>query len=223
MRISIMGTGYVGLGTGACLAEFGHNVVCMDRDEQRIIRLQKGDIPIYEPGLVELIYKGMWQARLGFTADIVPRVEQALVIFIAVGTPARQDGSADLGSVEDAAFSIAHHVNSYKVVTKSTVPVGTGEQVRKIVEEEKKGRVPSDIVSNPEFLQEGRATDDFLKPDRIVIGTESATAVAIMLNLYRPLKVSDIPFVITDIRTAELIKYASNTFLATKISFINEL
>ena len=224
MHISVIGTGYVGLVTGACFAEFGVNVICMDSDAQRIASLERGEVPFYEPGIKELVAKGLRENRLAFTTDIAKAVDQALVIFIAVGTPPRGDGSADLSYVEEVGRGIARHMKGYKViVTKSTVPVGTGETLRTVIKEHQTDVVGFDIVSNPEFLREGSAIEDFLRPNRVVLGTDSEQAVAILKDLYRPLYLIETPFVITDVSTAELIKYASNAYLATKISFINEL
>jgi len=224
MNISVIGTGYVGLVTGACFAEFGVQVTCMDKDERRIAALEKGEIPIYEPGLAELVRKGLSEGRLAFTMNLSRAVEGALVIFIAVGTPAREDGSADLSFVEDVGRGIAAHLNGYKViVTKSTVPVGTGERLRDLIERHAGTTASFDIVSNPEFLREGSAIEDFMRPNRVVIGAGSPQAVAVMRDLYRPLYLIETPFVLTDVATAEMIKYASNTFLATKVSFINEV
>ena len=224
MNISVIGTGYVGLVTGACFAEFGVNVTCMDNDAKRIERLEKGDVPFYEPGINELVAKGIKENRLTFTTDIAKAVEKALVIFIAVGTPPREDGSANLSFVEEVGRGIARHMTGYKViVTKSTVPVGTGEIIRAVVKKTQKEAIRFDIVSNPEFLREGSAIEDFMRPNRVVIGADSDQAVAIMKDLYRPLYLIETPIVVTDVPTAELIKYASNAFLATKISFINEI
>jgi UDPglucose 6-dehydrogenase len=224
MHISVIGTGYVGLVTGACFAEFGVNVTCMDTDEKRIARLEKGDVPFFEPGINELVSKGIKEQRLSFTTDVAKAVEKALVIFIAVGTPPREDGSADLSFVEEVGRGIARHMTSYKViVTKSTVPVGTGEKIRAVVKKTQKEAIRFDMVSNPEFLREGSAIEDFMRPNRVVIGADSDQAVAIMKDLYRPLYLIETPIVVTDVPTAELIKYASNAFLATKISFINEI
>lgn len=223
MHIAVVGTGYVGLVTGTCFAEFGVNVTCIDNDREKIKVLEEGRIPIYEPGLEELVTKNVREGRLSFTTDIASGVQDALVVFIAVGTPPRGDGSADLTYVEGVASTIADNLESYKViVTKSTVPVGTGERVRKIMAE-KVSEDLFDIASNPEFLREGSALEDFMRPDRVVIGTSSEQAMAIMRDLYRPLYLIETPFVITNVATAELIKYASNAFLATKISFINEI
>jgi len=224
MNIAVIGTGYVGLVTGACFAEFGVHVTCVDKDQDKIAALQKGQIPIYEPGLSELVNKNRTGGRLQFTTDIASAVRGALGVFIAVGTPPRGDGSANLVYVEAVAETIAQHLNGYKViVTKSTVPVGTGDRLRKIIGKNLKEQVDFDIVSNPEFLREGSAIEDFLRPNRVVIGASSQQAVAIMTDLYRPLYLIETPFIVTDVATAEMIKYASNAFLATKISFINEL
>jgi UDPglucose 6-dehydrogenase len=224
MNIGIIGTGYVGLVTGACFAEFGVQVTCMDAHAQKIEGLKKGIVPIYEPGLEELVRKNLRNHRLVFTTDIRQVVEASLVIFIAVGTPPRGDGLADLSHVEAVAHGIADHLNGYKVIAlKSTVPVGTGERLRAIISQRLKERIDFDIVSNPEFLREGSAIEDFMRPNRVVIGTSSPQAIAILKDLHRPLYLIDTPFVITDNRTAEMIKYASNAFLATKISFINEI
>lgn len=224
MHIGIIGTGYVGLVTGACFAEFGLFVTCVDKDEKKIKSLKKGEIPFYEPGLDELVKRNVKQGRLIFTTKIAKAVESSLVIFIAVGTPRRGDGSADMKYVEEVAREIANQMNDYKViVTKSTVPVGTGEKIREIISRNLKSRTDFDIVSNPEFLREGSAIEDFMRPNRVVLGAASPQAVAIMKDLYKPLYLLETPFVITNIETAELIKYASNSFLATKISFINEI
>lgn len=224
MHISVIGTGYVGLVTGACFAEFGVHVTCMDTDAKRIGKLEKGEVPFYEPGLAELVLKGIKEGRLSFTTDVAKAVEKALVIFIAVGTPPQPDGSADLSYVEEVGRGIARSMTGYKViVTKSTVPVGTGETLRKVITASQSDKFRFDIVSNPEFLREGSAIEDFMRPNRVIIGAESEQAVAIMKDLYRPLYLIETPFVVTDIPTAEMIKYASNAFLATKISFINEM
>ncbi|MGC4096954.1 MAG: UDP-glucose/GDP-mannose dehydrogenase family protein [Nitrospira sp.] len=224
MHISVIGTGYVGLVTGACFAEFGVNVTCMDNDAQRIEKLEKGEVPFYEPGITDLVAKGVREGRLSFTTDIAKAVDKALVIFIAVGTPPRGDGSADLSYVEEVGKGIARNMTGYKViVTKSTVPVGTGAKLREVIRKTQTTTFGFDIVSNPEFLREGSAIEDFLRPNRVVIGADSDQAVAIMKDLYRPLYLIETPIVVTDIPTAELIKYASNAFLATKISFINEM
>ncbi len=224
MHISVIGSGYVGLVTGACFAEFGVQVTCMDSDSRRIEKLEKGEIPFYEPGLAELVAKGVKAGRLNFTTDIAKAVDKALVIFIAVGTPPRGDGSADLSYVEEVGKGIAWHMTGYKViVTKSTVPVGTGAKLREVITKAQANTFGFDMVSNPEFLREGSAIEDFMRPNRVVIGADSDQAVAIMKDLYRPLYLIETPIVVTDVPTAELIKYASNAFLAMKISFINEI
>ncbi|MDQ1638893.1 MAG: UDPglucose 6-dehydrogenase [Pyrinomonadaceae bacterium] len=224
MHIAVIGTGYVGLVTGACFAEFGVDVTCVDIDANKIARLTAGEMPIYEPGLEQLVAKDVQSGRLRFTTDIKQAVEQALVIFLAVGTPPKTDGSPDLSFVEAAATSVAEHMNGYKViVTKSTVPIGTGEWLRKLIREKQKSRLNFGIVSNPEFLREGAAINDFMRPDRVVIGSRDEEAIAIMRDLYRPLYLIEAPFVITSLEAAELTKYAANAFLATKISFINEI
>jgi UDPglucose 6-dehydrogenase len=223
MHIAVIGTGYVGLVTGACFAEFGVDVTCVDIDAEKIARLIAGEMPIYEPGLEQLVTKNMESGRLRFTTDIKQAVEQALVIFLAVGTPPKEDGSPDLRFVESAARSIGEHMNGYKViVTKSTVPIGTGENIRKLLREVNP-RLNFGIVSNPEFLREGAAINDFMRPDRVVIGSRDQEAIAIMRDLYRPLYLIEAPFVVTSLEAAELTKYAANAFLATKISFINEI
>jgi UDPglucose 6-dehydrogenase len=224
MHIAVIGTGYVGLVTGACFAEFGVDVTCVDVDDAKIRQLEAGIMPIYEPGLEQLVTKNVQAGRLRFTTNVQQAVEQALVIFLAVGTPPLPDGSPDLSFVEAAARSIAQHMNGYKViVTKSTVPIGTGERLRKLIREHQKSASGFGIVSNPEFLREGAAINDFMRPDRVVIGSADQEAVAIMRDLYRPLYLIEAPIVITSLEAAELTKYAANAFLATKISFINEI
>jgi UDPglucose 6-dehydrogenase len=224
MQIAVIGSGYVGLVTGACFAEFGVDVACVDVDEQKIERLLNGVMPIYEPGLEHLVAKNSQAGRLRFTTDVRQAVEQALVIFLAVGTPPLPDGSPDLSHVESAAAAIADYMNGYKVVvTKSTVPIGTGEHIRTLINERKKTRANFGVVSNPEFLREGAAINDFMRPDRVVIGSRDEEAIAIMKDLYRPLYLIEAPFVITSLEAAELTKYAANAFLATKVSFINEI
>jgi UDPglucose 6-dehydrogenase len=223
MQIAVIGTGYVGLVTGACFAEFGTSVTCVDVDADKIARLNNGQIPIYEPGLDQIVSKNKAAGRLNFTTDIGAAVEQSLVIILAVGTPPKNDGSADLSFIEAAALDVARHMNGYKViVTKSTVPVGTGERLRRLIREQQQN-FDFGIVSNPEFLREGAAIDDFMRPDRVVIGSRDEAAVAIMRDLYRPLYLIETPVVITSLEAAELTKYAANAFLATKISFINEV
>jgi len=224
MHLCMIGAGYVGLVSGACFAEFGLKVTCVDKIEARIAALQQGKLHFYEPGLAELVQKNLRDGRLEFTTDLGKAVESSLVVFIAVGTPPRGDGSADLSAVEAVGEEIAAHLNSYKViVTKSTVPVGTGDRLRTIIGRRKREGVAFDIASNPEFLREGSAIEDFFRPNRVIIGAESPQAIAILRDLYRPLYLIETPILLTNIATAELIKYASNTFLAMKISFINEL
>ncbi len=223
MNICMVGTGYVGLVTGACLADFGMDVTCVDKDEAKIALLKEGISPIYEPGLEEIIHKNEKARRLRFTTELAESVERALVIFIAVGTPPKDDGSPDLSFIFQVAESIAGHMNGYKVVvTKSTVPTGTGAQIEEILRKNPRGHKFS-IVSNPEFLREGSAIEDFMRPDRVVIGSRDEQAIAIVRDVYSPLLVSGVPFVVTDVESAELIKYASNGFLALKITFINEI
>jgi len=224
MHIAVIGTGYVGLVTGACFAEFGVDVICVDVDAAKLERLSRGEMPIYEPGLEQIVTKNMQSGRLRFTTDIKQAVEQALVIFLAVGTPPKPDGSPDLSFVEAAAGTVADYMNGYKViVTKSTVPIGTGEYLRKLIRERLKSQLNFGMVSNPEFLREGAAINDFMRPDRVVIGSRDEEAIAIMRDLYRPLYLIEAPFVVTSLEAAELTKYAANAFLATKISFINEI
>ncbi|MCP4655011.1 MAG: UDP-glucose/GDP-mannose dehydrogenase family protein, partial [bacterium] len=224
MKICVVGSGYVGLVTGACLADFGMEVTGVDKDESKIEALLGGEIPIYEPGLRTLVRNNTAEGRLRFTTELGPAIEEALAVFIAVGTPPRPDGSADLTFIREVAESIGRHLNSYKVVvTKSTVPAGTGQMVEEIIATHSGGRHEFGVVSNPEFLREGSAIDDFQHPDRVVIGSRDQRAHDIMLDIYAPLRSRDVPFVLTDVESAELIKYASNGFLATKISFINEV
>ncbi|CAH1669226.1 MULTISPECIES: UDP-glucose/GDP-mannose dehydrogenase family protein [unclassified Chelatococcus] len=224
MRIAMIGTGYVGLVSGTCFADFGHQVTCVDNDPAKIAMLQRGEIPIFEPGLGELVENNRKAGRLSFTTDLTDAVREADAVFIAVGTPSRRgDGHADLTFVHQAAREIAAAIGGYTVVvTKSTVPVGTGDDVERIMREI---RPDGDIavVSNPEFLREGAAITDFKRPDRIVIGTDDQRAQTVMSEIYRPLYLNQAPIVFTGRRTAELIKYAANAFLATKITFINEI
>jgi len=223
MNICMVGTGYVGLVTGACLADFGMDVTCVDKDEAKIALLKKGISPIYEPGLEEIIHKNEKARRLRFTTELAESVERALVIFIAVGTPPKEDGSPDLSFIFEVAESIASHMNGYKVVvTKSTVPTGTGAQIEEILRKNPRGHKFS-VVSNPEFLREGSAIEDFMRPDRVVVGSRDEQAIAIVKDVYSPLLVAGVPFVVTDVESAELIKYASNGFLALKITFVNEI
>ena len=227
MRIGVVGTGYVGLVQGVIMAEFGLNVICMDISEEKINSLKNGVVPIYEPGLKELLEKNMKAERIEVTTDMKYVTENSDVIFIAVGTPPALDGSADLHFVLEVATNIGKYMNGYKVVVdKSTVPVGTGKVVRETIQKELDSRnldYEFDIVSNPEFLREGKAVGDCLRPDRVVIGTESERAKEIMKKVYDVLFINETPFVFTNIETAEMIKYASNAFLAVKISFINEI
>jgi UDPglucose 6-dehydrogenase len=224
MDICVIGTGYVGLVTGACLAEFGMNLVCVDNDVQKIDLLKQGKSPIYEPGLDDLLRKNMKEGRLRFSTSIKEGVASNLVIFIAVGTPSRDDGSADLSAVEEVAREIAKYMEGYKVVVvKSTVPVGTSRKLKKLIRDHQTRPVPFDIVSNPEFQREGSAIEDFMRPDRVTIGAESQQAIATMKEIYSALYLIETPFVITSLETAEMIKYAANAFLATKVTFINEI
>ena len=224
MKISVIGTGYVGLVSGACFAEFGWNVTCIDKSAERIESLKQGIIPIYEPGLDDLVRRNVGSGRLSFSLDYAPAVEDSDAVFIAVGTPSRRgDGHADLTYVYAAAEEIASHLKGYTVVVdKSTVPVGTAREVARIIRKANPD-ADFDIASNPEFLREGSAIGDFMRPDRVVIGVESDRAKAVLKELYRPLYLLETPMVITNLETAELIKYASNAFLAAKISFINEI
>jgi UDPglucose 6-dehydrogenase len=225
MNITMIGTGYVGLVTGACLAEFGHQVICMDKDETKIKFLQDGGIPIYEPGLEALVKKNVAEGRLVFSTDMAQAVQAAQAVFVAVGTPSsrRGDGYADLTYIYAAVRELAVHLQGYTVVVdKSTVPVGTARQVARIIKEANP-IADFDVVSNPEFLREGAAINDFMRPDRVVIGSESARATGVMKEVYDPLYLLSTPFVVTNLETAELIKYAANAFLAVKISFINEM
>lgn len=224
MRVAMIGTGYVGLVSGACFSEFGHEVVCVDKDESKIARLKKGEIPIYEPGLDTVVARNVEQGRLSFTTDIAKAVRNADVVFVAVGTPSRRgDGHADLTYVFEAVREVAQAMDGYTlIVTKSTVPVGTGAKVKDLVAETRPDG-DFDVASNPEFLREGSAIEDFMRPDRVVVGVETERARALMADLYRPLFLIKTPVLFTSIETAELIKYAANAFLATKISFINEM
>jgi UDPglucose 6-dehydrogenase len=227
MNVCVIGTGYVGLVTGACFAEFGVRVICADKDVGKIEALERGEIPIYEPGLESMVERNVKEGRLSFTTDTAEAVRSALVVFIAVQTPARPDGGTDLSAVDEVAREIGRNMNGYKViVTKSTVPVGAAYRIRDLVQTEIDavgGEVRFSVASNPEFLREGAAIQDFMRPDRVVIGTEDDAPLAILKDLYRPLYLNETPFVLTNIASAELIKYAGNAFLATKISFINEI
>ena len=224
MRVVMIGAGYVGLVSGACFAEFGAEVVCLDVDEARIDRLRAGDIPIFEPGLEELVARNSDEGRLRFSTDFSETVAAADLVFIAVGTPSRHgDGYADLSFVYGAAEQVAKYLEGYTVIVdKSTVPVGTARQVYRTIREHNP-TADFDVASNPEFLREGAAISDFMRPDRVVLGVESERAEALLRELYRPLNLIEAPILVTDLESAELIKYASNAFLATKISFINEM
>ena len=224
MNICVVGTGYVGLVTGACLAEFGMNLICVDNDQQKIHLLQQGKISIHEPGLEDLVLKNMREGRLSFSTAIRDGVASSLVVFIAVGTPSKEDGAADLRAVEEVAKEIGRSMDGYKViVVKSTVPVGTCRRLKKQIQDHQVSPAPFDIVSNPEFQREGSAVEDFMRPDRVTIGAESEQAIAVMKDIYSALYLIETPFVITSLETAEMIKYAANSFLATKITFINEI
>lgn len=221
MNICIIGSGYVGLVTGACLADLGNNVICVDNDPAKVGKLRKGVIPIYEPGLGEMVKRNKNEGRIAFTMDLAGAVKRSEIIFIAVGTPPRDNGEADLSFIEHVCKEIARAMPSYRlIVEKSTVPVNTGEWVERTIKTFNKRGVKFDVASNPEFLREGSAIDDFMHPDRVVIGVNSKKARDILTELYRPLKA---PMVVTDIKAAELIKHASNSFLAMKISFVNSI
>ncbi len=224
MHITVAGTGYVGLVTGACFAELGAHVTCVDNDEKKIAVLKSGQLPIYEPGLKEIVDRNCQQGRLRFSGDLQKAVEGSLVTFIAVGTPDDGSGGVDLRYIRQVAEAIGKAMNGYKVVvTKSTVPMGTGRIIKKIISENLPKKVRFSVASNPEFLREGSAMEDFMRPNRIIIGADDEDAIAILKDLYDPLYLIETPIVITDVVTAEMIKYASNAFLATKISFINEV
>ena len=222
MKIAVVGTGYVGLVLGACLAETGNDVVCIDKDEAKLRQLRRGVMPIYEPGLEEMVRRNRSEKRLAFTGDLPKAVRNATIVFIAVGTPQHEDGSADLTHVLGVAGEIAKAMNGYKVVVdKSTVPVGTAERVREVI---RRGTThPFSVVSNPEFLKQGAAVEDFLKPDRVVIGVEDERAEQIMLELYAPFTRTGAPILVMDCASSELSKYAANAILATRISFMNEI
>jgi len=224
MRICMIGTGYVGLVTGTCFAELGNDVTCVDIIKEKIDRLNRGELPIYEPGLDVMVATNVKEGRLTFTTDLKKAVEDALVIFIAVGTPQAEDGSADMRYVEAVTKDIAKYMNEYKViVNKSTVPVGAGKWIKKMIQESQPKPLHFSVASNPEFLREGSAIEDFMHPNRVVVGTEDPEAAAIMRDLYKPLFLIETPIVMTNLASAELTKYAANAFLATKISFINEV
>src|SRR5262245_1716300 len=221
MKLTIIGTGYVGLVTGTCFAEVGHHVICVDKDATKIKLLKAGGMPIYEPGLEELVQKNVAAGRLHFTSSTAEGVEKSDIIFIAVPTPPQPDGSVDMSFIERVAREIAGAMTSYKVIVdKSTVPVKTGDQVAETIKRYCKAQVEFDVVSNPEFLREGFAVEDLMKPDRIVVGVRAARPAAIMKQIYAPFNA---PVIITDINSAELIKHASNSFLALKISYINAI
>jgi len=223
-QITFIGTGYVGLVSGAGVSDFGHQVVCADIAKDKIAQLQKGEIPIYEPGLGDLVKRNVQAGRLSFTTNVDKAIQEADVVFIAVGTPQGDDGDADLTAIFKVAEMIGENLNHYKVIcTKSTVPIGTGKKIIDIIQKDKGEDKAFDYVSNPEFLREGSAVKDFLWPDRVVLGTNSEKALKIMQDVYRPLFINETPMIQTSIQTAEMIKYASNAFLALKISYINEI
>ncbi|WP_417475716.1 UDP-glucose dehydrogenase family protein [Leisingera sp.] len=224
MRIAMIGTGYVGLVSGVCFSDFGHDVICVDKDAAKVARLQAGEVPIYEPGLQALMEKNVSAGRLSFTDDLAAAVDGAEAVFIAVGTPTRRgDGHADLTYVMAAAEEIAAALTGYTVVvTKSTVPVGTNRQVKQVIAKANP-QADFDVASNPEFLREGAAIEDFMKPDRVVVGVQTPRAAEVMAEIYRPLYLRDFPILTTDLESAEMIKYAANAFLAAKITFINEI
>jgi UDPglucose 6-dehydrogenase len=222
MNIGVIGTGYVGLVAGACFAESGNDVWCVDSDSTKIGRLKKGEIPIYEPGLPEIVERNLREERLTFTTDLDAAVKKSLVIFVAVGTPTTPSGAADLTSVLQVATDIGRAMDRYKVIViKSTVPVGTSEKVRAILKKETKH--PFDVLSNPEFLKQGAAVEDFMKPDRVVVGADDVRPAEILRDLYAPFVRTGSPVLLVDVRTAELLKYAANAFLAARISFMNEI
>lgn len=226
-KITVIGTGYVGLVSGALLSDFGHQVICVDIDHEKINKLQQGEVPIYEPGLASIVEANCYYKRLSFTVSFKEAIETSKVIFIAVGTPAREDGKADVQAVLKAAKEIGTYINEYKIVVdKSTVPIGTGKKVKEIIEavlKEREKQIPFDVVSNPEFLREGSAVHDFSHPDRVVLGTESKKALNVMKDVYGVLYLNETPFIETNLETAEMIKYASNAFLAMKITYVNEI
>ncbi|HPF08469.1 MAG TPA: UDP-glucose/GDP-mannose dehydrogenase family protein [Candidatus Cloacimonadota bacterium] len=227
MKLAVIGSGYVGLTSGACFADMGNSVVCVDNDESKILMLKAGQIPIYEPGLEAMVHRNMEAGRITFTTDLKTAVQQASVLFIAVGTPPDEDGSADLSHVLAAAEEIATYMDSYKVIVdKSTVPIGTADMVKAKIQkklDDRRMELDFDVVSNPEFLKEGAAIEDFMKPDRVVIGTDSQHAAEVMRKLYAPFCRTHDRVIVMSIRSAEMTKYAANALLATKISFINEI
>ena len=227
MKITVIGTGYVGLVQGIIMSEFGSEVICVDKSQEKIEILNKGELPIYEPGLAELLHKNQKAKRISFTTDIEKAIKKSEVIFIAVGTPALEDGSADLSAVLNVAEEIGEYINSYKVIVdKSTVPVGTAARVKAAIQEEldkREKNIEFDVASNPEFLKEGSAIKDFMSPDRVVVGVESERARELMTKLYRPFLLNNFRVIFTDIPSAEMIKYAANSMLATRISFMNDI
>lgn len=225
MKLSFLGTGYVGLVSGACMAEIGHEVICADVDKEKIAKLKKGVIPIYEIGLEEIVERNVREGRLQFTSDLKEAIQESEVVFMAVGTPEdKMTGQADLQYVFSAAEAFGKHLNGFKIfVDKSTVPVGTAEKVEEVIKKASKGKHPFEVVSNPEFLREGAAVKDFLNPDRVIVGAKSDKVKKIMEQIYRPIARAGRPVVFTDVRSAEIIKYAANAFLAMKITFINEV
>jgi len=224
MNICMVGTGYVGLVAGACLSDFGMNVICVDKEKDKIDRLNNGDIPIYEIGLREIIERNVKLGRLHFSTDLKKAVDRCLVIFLAVGTPENPDGSADLTAIRDVTKQVAECMTEYKIIAiKSTVPVGTARELKELIRKNISKETDFDVVSNPEFLRQGAAVEDFLRPNRIILGCDSERALAIIRDIYRPLYLLDTPIISTTTETAEIIKYAANTMLALKISFINEI
>lgn len=227
MKLAVIGSGYVGLTSGACFADMGNNVICVDKDLAKIKLLQEGKVPIFEPGLEDMMSRNVEEGRLSFSSDLANAVQESLILFIAVGTPPEEDGSADLSHVLQAARQIAEHIDDYKIIVdKSTVPVGTADRVKAQIQEVLKARgvdIAFDVVSNPEFLKEGAAIADFMKPDRVVIGTDSEKAAQLMRTLYAPFCRTNDRVIMMGIRSAEMTKYAANAFLATKISYINEI
>ena len=227
MKLAVIGSGYVGLTSGACFADMGNNVICVDNDSRKIDMLNRGEIPIFEPGLESMVKRNVAEGRISFSTDIKKAVEESLILFIAVGTPPEEDGSADLSHVLAAACEIAEHMNDYKIIVdKSTVPVGTADRVKARIREvlnQRGSKLGFDVVSNPEFLKEGAAIDDFMRPDRVVIGTDSEQAAHAMRTLYAPFNRTHDRVIVMSIRSAEMTKYAANALLATKISFINEI
>jgi UDPglucose 6-dehydrogenase len=232
MKITVIGTGYVGLTTGIGLADFGCSVCCVDINSEKIQAIKRGNMPFYEPGISEVLRKNVINGRLSFSADIYTEIRKADIIFITVGTPQKQNGEADISSIIDAAKMIGDYIQEYTIITtKSTVPVGTNEIIKQIIndkiikrkQKDLNSKLEFDVVSNPEFLREGRALYDFLHPDRVVIGTDNDRPIEAMKKIYRPLYLNEVPFVFTDLKTAEIIKYSSNCFLATKVAFINEM